>query len=236
MSTPEIAFLNRSSLSEEDVAYHVRAINVQMERDFCPAWRGELFGGDEPWNCVAYAELPVGAAYAMVILNDIQEPNALGFHDDIGGTVYGRVLAQGALTPITGSHEATEMRADPEINLWRPMPGILQEVALEVADPVEADTYSIAVDLFGKSKNIPVSNFVLPSWFDINGSHPFDFLGLLREPFSMTQGGYMILRDKAGRISQVFARGSTAHQVGRSSSKLRDPMSRSFRRVIASRK
>jgi hypothetical protein len=44
-----------------------------------------------------------------------------------------------------------------------------------------------------------MSNFVHPSWFE-PFKHPpgtkYDHLGLLKKPFSMTKGGYMIVKKK----------------------------------------
>jgi hypothetical protein len=51
-----------------------------------------------------------------------------------------------------------------------------------------------------------MSNFVHPAWFE-PFKHPpgtkFDHLGLLKRPFSMTKGGYMITM-KAGKVKEVF--------------------------------
>ena len=53
---------------------------------------------------------------------------------------------------------------------------------------------------------LPMSNFVYPSWFE-PFRHPrgtkFDHLGLLKKPFSMTKGGYIIIKKK-GKVSEVF--------------------------------
>jgi hypothetical protein len=52
---------------------------------------------------------------------------------------------------------------------------------------------------------VEVSNFVLPAWFDpipVDGAK-FDWLGKLSKPFSMTKGGYVIVRNQ-GSVSQVF--------------------------------
>jgi len=50
-------------------------------------------------------------------------------------------------------------------------------------------------------------NFVHPSWFE-PFKHPpgtkFDHLGLLKKPFSMTKGGYVIVKKK-GKVTEVFA-------------------------------
>jgi hypothetical protein len=54
---------------------------------------------------------------------------------------------------------------------------------------------------------IEMSNFVHPSWFE-PFKHPpgtkFDHLGLLTKPFSMTKGGYVILKKKEGDRSFRF--------------------------------
>ena len=51
-----------------------------------------------------------------------------------------------------------------------------------------------------------MSNFVHPAWFE-PFKHPpgtkFDHLGLLKKPFSMTKGGYVIIKKK-GKVTEVF--------------------------------
>ncbi len=68
-----------------------------------------------------------------------------------------------------------------------------------MCDAVEEDTFLI--------DGIKMSNFLHPSWFE-PFKHPsgtkFDHLGLLTKPFSMTKGGYVILKKK-GKVSEVFA-------------------------------
>jgi hypothetical protein len=67
-----------------------------------------------------------------------------------------------------------------------------------MSDPVEEDTFPV--------DGIEMSNFVHPAWFE-PFKHPpgtkFDHLGLLKRPFSMTKGGYMITM-KAGKVKEVF--------------------------------
>src|ERR1041384_6574844 len=68
-----------------------------------------------------------------------------------------------------------------------------------MSDPVEEDTFLV--------NGIPMSNFVHPSWFE-PFKHPpgtkFDHLGRLTKPFSMTKGGYVIIK-KNGKVSEQFA-------------------------------
>ena len=67
------------------------------------------------------------------------------------------------------------------------------EYAYEMSDPVEEDTFLV--------DGIEMSNFVHPAWFE-PFKHPpgtkFDHLGRLTKPFSMTKGGYVIVR-KGGK-------------------------------------
>ena len=76
--------------------------------------------------------------------------------------------------------------------------------AIEICDPVEADSYTI----YGQE----VSNFVTPWWFGnpLPAGAKYDFLGKLLAPFSMTAGGYFSSRsiDKTNGIGpwkQAFA-------------------------------
>jgi len=104
----------------------------------------------------------------------------------------------------TISHEACEIMGNPEINSWRQMiSGTL--TAQELCDAVENDVYNISIN----GKQVSVSNFLLPAWFDYSpeAGSKFDYLGKLKAPFTMTSGGYLILMTK-GKVSNVF--GSTA--------------------------
>jgi hypothetical protein len=103
-----------------------------------------------------------------------------------------------------------------------------REVAAEVADPVEEAVYPIEVELFGETRQIPVTNFVLPPWSIPDATGPYDFLGLLAAPFTMLPGGYMIIRGQDGTISNVFA---SATGWGRVAARSNDPMARTYRRM-----
>jgi hypothetical protein len=58
-----------------------------------------------------------------------------------------------------------------------------------------------------------MSNFVHPTWFEPFKHVPgtkYDHLGLLTKPFSMTKGGYVIIKKK-GKVTQQF--GSAAKKT-----------------------
>lgn len=151
----------------------------------------------------------IDAGYYLQLENALPEaPGALGYHDvDAEGRPYARVgvdlsLEHGSdwltgaysIVSIVG-HEALETVGDPIINIWRDVDQH-SETAQEMCDAVEDTGY--------KHNGADLTNFLLPSWFNAFGKPPFDYLGQLTEPFTMTKGGYMIVRS-GGTISQKTA-------------------------------
>lgn len=141
----------------------------------------------------------------MAIVNDIDTPGALGFHDDVAGVIFARVLAQGDDTWVTASHEKCEMDGDPDCNVYVPM-GNGTSQALEACDRVEGDVYTVSADIGGDKMDIALSNYLLRSAFEQNSAGPWDRLSRLKKWDGMTDGGYMIVRDAVGNDSNVFAR------------------------------
>jgi hypothetical protein len=154
------------------------------------------------------------------LFDTIADAGALGWHSvDDKGRVYGQIAAapsldhgSGTLTgpyavSATLSHEVLETLGDRFCTGWAETGrGLL--IAQELGDPVEADGYEI--------KGVRVSNFVLPTWFDASGGSPgpFDWLGTLRAPFSMSKGGYWV-QMKASAQTQSFQRTlDWMHDVG----------------------
>ena len=163
---------------------------------------------------------PARSIVPVVIFDDADQAGALGYHDrDPQGRPYARVFAGPVLEHggdwVAGelsvasviSHEVLEVVIDPFVNLWAD-DGSGRLYALEVADPVEADTYRIG--------GVTVSNFVLPSWFDPGASGPYDQLGLLQQPFALGAGGYAIVAAEGG-VHEIF--GSVAPPEWRTETK-----------------
>jgi hypothetical protein len=142
--------------------------------------------------------------WRFMYFDDADVAGALGYHDltDQGQPLtkvfVKTALANKELVSVTASHELFEMVIDPIANLWAEAKDGT-EYAYEMSDPVEEDTFLV--------DGIRMSNFVHPSWFEPFDHPPgtkFDHLGLLKKPFTMTKGGYMIIKKK-GKVSQVFA-------------------------------
>jgi hypothetical protein len=146
---------------------------------------------------------PKAKDWRFYYFDDADAAGALGYHDltdkgqPIAKVFVKTTLADDQLVSVTASHELFEMVIDPIANLWAEAADGT-EYAYEMSDPVEEDTFLV--------DGIEMSNFVYPSWFE-PFKHPrgtkFDHLGLLKKPFTMTKGGYVIVKKK-GRVSEVF--------------------------------
>lgn len=147
--------------------------------------------------------------WRLMYFDDADTAGALGYHDlTHNGQPIAKVFVRTTLedkqsVSVTACHELFEMAIDPIANLWAEAADGT-EYAYEMSDAVEEDTFEV--------DNIPMSNFVHPAWFE-PFQHPsgtkFDHLGRLTKPFSMTKGGYVIIK-KGGHVTQKF--GSAAKQ------------------------
>lgn len=200
-----IAVLNQSTVVPSTVNM-VGAVGRQLH-EVATVWDRKL-----P-VCRGYkttADVPADA-YPIVILDDADQADALGYHDiDPQGRPYGRVFAKTILdnggTLNTGpnsvsaclSHEALELFGDEACSEWGDR-GDGSEVAWELCDPVQNDSYTVEY----YNHPVAVSDFVLPAYFDPAAPGPYDKLGRLTAPFSVAKGGYLIVR-KAGPEGQRF--------------------------------
>jgi hypothetical protein len=142
--------------------------------------------------------------WRFIYFNNASQAGLLGYHDlTKNGQPVSRVYVKttqddGDPVSVTASHELFEMVIDPLANLWAQATR-RTEYAYEMCDPVEEDTFKV--------DGIEMSNFLYPAWFE-PFKHPkgtkFDHLGLLKKPFSMSKGGYVILKRK-GRVKEKFA-------------------------------
>lgn len=177
----------------------VQALQEWSDKHFGPAWGRE---------CVLCGTVdhPGVADCTLIFADDSDQAGALGYHDDPAGSPRGFVFVRdaqrsGRHVATVASHELGELLADPWCNLLVPTPrGRL--VALEVCDPVQASTFDV--------QGLPMSNFVLPSWFG-EGPAPYDYLRTLASPFQIGHGGYAIVLDPATwSYSNIFGAGEVA--------------------------
>jgi len=141
--------------------------------------------------------------WRLVYFDNADAARAEGYHDltkdgqPVAKVFVKTTLADKQLVSVTAAHELFEMAIDPIANLWAEAADGT-EYAYEMSDPVEEDTFLV--------DGIEMSNFVHPSWFE-SFKHPpgtkYDHLGLLKKPFSMTKGGYVIVKKK-GKVTQRY--------------------------------
>ena len=185
---PDILVINKSALvASVDITPTVAAINKQIADDFAPAWNapGTVHFGDAP-----------DGAWRFTLQDTIDDAQALGYHTDDNGHV--AAIIDVAACKQSGNewrtclgHEVLEALADPLCDRMAPN-GI---DAVEVADPVEEDEYSI--------DGIAVTNFVLPAYFGWTGAK-FDRLGNLSAPAPALRPGGYIMRLENGQWTSVF--------------------------------
>jgi len=199
----EIAFLNAAEVMDPAAfAFAVAAIDVQIQRDFLPAWRGYL-PIEDPVVCAGYssaANLAPGSFAPIDIVASLGDAGTQGDHSGFGPAK----LAYGRSKPIPNvmSHEALELLADRYADRWVELADDLV-VAFEVCDMVENDSYPITVTIGGDTQAVLVSNFAYPAWFGEGDGERYDHMGLCRHP--MDNRGYVIVQDDDGTIRNVFA-------------------------------
>lgn len=203
----KVAVLNESTVvSDEDAQTFTKAVAVQVRDHVNPAWDTNAQVGFVPKGAA-----PPDDAWQIVILDDSDQADALGYHDLApNGLPLGKVFAKTVMqnnssVSVTLSHETGEEIIDPW--LWatafiQPSAGQVQVWAIEPFDPVESDDdgYDIEVD----GKKVRVSNFVFPAWYTPETkATKLDYMGQLKKPFAIQQNGYISMWSIAGGWQQA---------------------------------
>src|SRR5262249_30587793 len=146
-----------------------------------------------PANLVKSTDFIPGA-WAMVFLDDADQPGALAYHDltpdgwPLSKVFVRTTIENGDQVSVSASHELVEMLVDPAINMMTTGPDPRAMYAYESADQVEQLTFDV--------NGIPMSDFVYPSSFEVfrkAGSTQFDRLDKVNRPFQILSGGYQII-------------------------------------------
>jgi len=206
---------NISTIDDATMTAAVRAIALQVSRDFQPEWgvganltgqRFDLAGGQAQVDATTQAIIYVGTAS--------QDPTtgvsgALGYHSANHaelpyGFIYLDICAEyQEVWTCTLSHETLELLADPTAIRTVPGPVPAESAAagptvsydLEVCDPTQGDTYPI--------NNVVVSNFVTQRYFGLpSTAQSTNFLRYDLAPFGVRPGGYFQYED--GNSSYQF--------------------------------
>ena len=194
--TVRIACINKASV-DLGVPFDKLTATLQkcFDRHFLPIWGYPV----KLYN----TKVARPTDWQFVYFDNADAADALGYHDltqkgqPISKIFVKTTLADDQLVSVTACHELFEMVIDPIANLWAEAADGT-EYAYEMCDAVEEDTFLV--------DGIQMSNFLHPAWFE-PFKHPpgtkFDHLGLLKKPFTLTQGGYVI-RKKNGKVIEAF--------------------------------
>ena len=202
----QIQIVNQSTVvSDAAFVAAVAACQRQVREQFEPAWGGltATLTGTK-----ADPKAPhTPSVETIFVLDDADQAGVLGYHETVNDVPTGYVFARtseddNSPWQVTLSHELLEQLADAytttcAVVMFRGKPAAVE---YEVCDPVENDTYEI--------DGVPVSNFVLPAWFqspDKSVKGPFDYLGKLSQPLSLTSGGYVGYTTNLRRWQQLTA-------------------------------
>jgi hypothetical protein len=127
--------------------------------------------------------------WQLIYFEDADQAGALGYHaltkngQPVSKVFVKTTIEDGELVSVTACHELFEMVIDPLANLWA-QASHGREFAYEMCDAVEEDTFIV--------DGIAMANILHPA---------FDHLGKLSAPFTMTPGGYVIVKKK-GRVKE----------------------------------
>lgn len=198
MAIPVIAVTNASTcVSDAQLEAALPALQQQVSQDFRTYWNADcsllVFKTDQT--------LPEGW-WQIVVLDDPDQAGALGYHElatngaPLGKVFAGLDLRDGYSWTVTLSHELLEMLADPWIN-WCATASDGKIYALEVCDPVEADSLGYEIN------GVLMSDFVTPAWFESATAARVDFKQKISPPLQLAPGGYISVFDLKKGWTQV---------------------------------
>lgn len=195
-TVPTIGIQNSSSiLNDQDVFPVVKALQIQLDRDWQPAWNTNA-------KLIYYTKTQtIPESIWRITIHDTSDvTGALGYHDESNISVpYGKIFVQDAMMhglnwTVTLSHELLEMMSNPWINLtvFRQTNNLGGRLyAYESCDAVQNDKYGYLIN------QILVSDFQYPAWFDDSPAPgaKFDHQGHCKNSFEILEGGYMPVFD-----------------------------------------
>jgi len=180
--------VEKSTVKHTEVSRVAAALQKQVTRDFAPIW--EVKATVDPF--VRLEDVPLGY-WPVIVMDNVQ--GAAGYHDDQDGQPFALVEFEKEW-PLTASHEALEMLADPFgrrlIAGQSPAPNQGRVAFLvEVCDPCEDADFGYTVN------GLLVSDFYTPEYFDPKkvAGKAYSYTGAVTGPREVLKGGYLSWRD-----------------------------------------
>ena len=222
-SPPRHILLRRrtDAVSDEDVVYFERALGNQL-RD-----AAHFYGLPAPGVTYVPADTSLGSeAVAIDLVDDDGRDAAIAHHGWMPGAQFAWSLVGVRETPdwtVAASHEALEYLCNLRLDRWVKGPGGLW--AYEICDPVQADSYPVAIEMMDRMRVVRLSNYVMPAfWGEPNGmgvgaGDVYDYLGRLKGPWTLAPGGYAVVQSDGQRTELgAQAPGGSVPSPGASSS------------------
>jgi hypothetical protein len=186
-----VALVSESDqVSLSDLTQAGAALQTQVTRDFGPIW--DVDATVDVFKSLD--DVPTGY-WPVLVQDDIHNAGALGVHLDPNNQPFALVQLNDNW-PMTASHEALEMLADPSGNRLIPgdSPSPSQgrvEFLVEICDPPEAAEFGYTVN------GVLVSDFYTPNFFDqvATSGVRYSFTGAITEPRQVLRGGYLSWHD-----------------------------------------
>ena len=147
------------------------------------------------------SDVTSGEIRVMMVEDTIDVPDALGYHTDELGLIFARILAEN--NAESGSHECLRGDLDPTAPSGSRCPTAARSPSR--LRPGRGRPLPQDATIGDTTRQIPVSNYVLPELLRSERPAPLRPHGQAQAPFTMTDGGYMAVRDAAGNESDVFA-------------------------------
>jgi hypothetical protein len=186
----QIALVSESSqIPKADVQTVSSALQKQASRDLAPIW--DISATVDSFDKLE--DVPIGY-WPIIVMDDINDPNALGYHTDENGQPFALVKASSNIDEwsLTASHETLEMLVDPFGNrlLAGDSPKADQgrvNFLVEVCDPSEGSDYAYSAN------GVLVSDFYTPHYFDPVKAPGvrYSYTGAITEPRQVLPGGYL---------------------------------------------
>lgn len=215
----DIFVVNKCSvLTDAEIQAVIPAVQAQVHEDFAPIWASSSATADATVQFIGKGHRVPHGTWPLYIMDNTNQPGALGYHNDTHGRICGFVFAAddkryNVSWTVDLTHELLEMLGDPTTRTLIKLPDG-RECLREVCDAVEDDNVAYT------KGGVLVSNFVTPAYFYEATGGKFDFGGKLTAAApALTPGGYLGIYDPtSGQWTQVTARledGSTSYRSHR---------------------
>lgn len=201
---PEIAVISSSKLVPDDeVAWACKAVDAAAREDLCK------LHPDIPYQPVNFyateRDLPLSSGLSLLFsfVDKLDVPGLAAYHG-WAGVPFVKIDASLGMPSVLLMHELAEESKNPKCNRVITLPGGTL-CAHEIADPVQGWTYIKRVEMFGETRDVPVSAFVTDAWFTGAPGPTYFCPGISYDlkPGELAPGGYLPIKVD-GKWTEIY--------------------------------